>query len=141
VTEIIAALHVAWDANATLNAIPNPFAELAADGSTYPNADYQIVGGLPPQDTFDRTTIETTDLQVRVRHTTLSTLHAYSRALTILLHFPATKLATEEPVAVMSQRQLQPPKFRTFSPYGPAGETVHESLHTYRIQTHRPTGS
>jgi hypothetical protein len=137
VTEITAALITAWDADATLTAIPNPFHETVADGATYPNADYKVIGGPPPASTFDRTLLENTDYQIRIRGTVLATLETYSRALVGLLHHPATKLATEQPVAVMSQRSRHAPIVRTLPHYGPSGETVYEIAHTFRIETHR----
>ena len=136
-TELIAALIDAWDADATLGAVPNPFAGMPADGATFPNADYLVIGGPAPKDTFDREMLETVDVQVRIRHTTLATLGTYSRALENLLHHPSTKLATEEPVAVLSQRSRHAPIPRTLTGYGPSGETVYEITHTYRFETQR----
>jgi hypothetical protein len=137
VTEITAALVARWDADATLTAIPNPFLEMVQDGATYPNADYRVIGGPPPDSTFDRTLVENTDYQIRIRGTVLATLEGYSRALVGLLHHPSVKLATEEPVAVMSQRSRHAPIVRALPHYGPSGETVYEIAHTFRFETHR----
>lgn len=136
-TEIIAAIEAAWDADVTLNAIPNPYLELMPEAATYPNADYTYVQGAPPAYHFGRTIIEKTDLMFRVRDTTLASVYTYSRSLDNLLNNPTTKLATESPVAVMSQMSRHAPFVRTLPPESPAGNTIYEAVHTYRFETHR----
>jgi hypothetical protein len=135
VTELVAALQIAWDADATLSDVPNPFAGLGADGASYPFATFGMIGQRTT-DTFDRTVFQDLDVQVAVYATVLADLNDYARALEDLLHHPATKLATDEPVAVMSQRQRDRID-RTMLGYGPSGETVYATTQTYRFQTHR----
>lgn len=135
--ELIAALETAWDADATLNAVANPFAELAPEASTLPRATYHYVPGAPPTHTFGRTRIATTDIQINLFGRPLSTLWDYSRALEDLLDMPATKLATESPVAVMSQRSRHEPFVHPTTTKDPDDNTVYQIVHTYRFETHR----
>lgn len=134
-TELFAALVTAWDADLTLTDVPNPFLGLAPDDATYPRATFAVVG-QKTRDTFSRTVIQSTDLQVTIWHTTLATLQSYAYALENLLHHPVTKLATEAPVAVMSQRQTDRID-RIHPDQASGGETVYETTQTFRIETHR----
>jgi hypothetical protein len=133
VNELLAALIPAWDAAAGLTAIPNPFLGLTADGSTYPSAEFTMMGQRNRL-TFDRTIFQDIDLRITIRHTTYADLLTYARALENLLI--KNQLGLGLNAACNSIVQINRMD-GALPQYGPAGETVYFSAQTYRFATQR----
>jgi hypothetical protein len=132
--ELLAALIPAWDADATLTAIPNPFLGLLPDGlTTYPNAEFAVIGQRNRL-TFDRTIFQDVDLRITIRHTNYATLLTYARRLEDI--FIKSQMGLGLNAACNSIVQLNRMD-GAIPPCSVGADTVYFTAQTYRFATQR----